>query len=125
LATITGLKLDAVPDLPAKIILGVSIPVFFGAALAAIPRARPAPSARPAVPRPDDAAPVADDHDIQGPSENERVQAWRRTRLAALGVLEDVALVLAEEHSFGHNELKRLLAKGCPLGTALRILWPA
>jgi hypothetical protein len=125
LATITGLKLDAVPDLPAKIILGVSIPVFFGAALAAIPRARPRPAARGAVPRPDDGAPVADDHDIQSPSEDERVQAWRRTRLAALGVPEDVALVLAEEHSFSHHELKRLLAEGCPLGTALRILWPA
>jgi hypothetical protein len=125
LAAIMGLKVDAVPELPAKIILGVSIPVFFGAALAAVPRARPGPAARRAVTRPDDGAPVADDHDIQGPSEDERVQAWRRTRLAALGVPEDVALVLAEERSFSHHELKRLLAEGCPLGTALRILWPA
>jgi hypothetical protein len=125
LAAIMGLKLDAVPELPAKIILGVSIPVFFGAALAAIPRAQPAPATRRAVPRPDDGAPVADDHDIQSPSEDERVQAWRRTRLAALGVPEDVALVLAEERSFSHHELKRLLAEGCPLDTALRILWPA
>jgi hypothetical protein len=125
LAAIMGLKLDAVPELPAKIILGASIPVFFGAALAAIPRARPGPAARRAVPRPDDEDPVAADHDIQSPSEDERVQAWRRTRLAALGVPEDVALVLAEERSFSHHELKRLLAEGCPLGTAVRILWPA
>jgi hypothetical protein len=125
LAAIIGLKLDAVPELSAKIILGVSIPVFFGAALAAIPRARPGPAARRAVPRPDDGAPVVDGHDIQSPSEDERVQAWRRTRLAALGVPEDVALVLAEDRSFSHHELKRLLAEGCPLGTALRILWPA
>ncbi len=125
LAAIMGLKLEAVPELPAKIILGVSIPVFFGAALAAIPRARSGPAARRAVPRPDDEAPVADDREIQSPSEDERVQAWRRTRLAALGVPADVALVLAEEPSFSHHELKRLLAEGCPLGTALRILWPA
>jgi hypothetical protein len=125
LGTIMGLELDAVPELPAKIVLGVSIPVFFGAALAAIPPAGPGPAARSAVPRPDDRAPVADDHDIHTPSEDERVQAWRRTRLAALGVPEDVALVLAEERSFSHHELKRLLAEGCPLGTALRILWPA
>jgi hypothetical protein len=125
LATIMGLKLDAVPELPAKIILGVSIPVLFGAALAAIPRARLGPAARRTVPRPDDGAPVADDHDIQSPSEDERVQAWRRTRLAALGVPEDVALVLAEERAFSHHELKRLLAEGCSLDTALRILWPA
>ncbi len=125
LAAVMGLNVDAVPELPAKIILGVSIPVFFGAALAALPRARSGRAARRAVPRPDDRAPVADDHDIQGPSEDERVQAWRRTRLAALGVPEDVALVLAEERSFSHHELKRLLAEGCPLGTALRILWPA
>jgi hypothetical protein len=124
LAAIMGLTLDAVPKLPAKIILGVSIPVFFGAALAAIPPAGPRPAARRAAPRPDDGAQVADGRDIQSPSGNEHVQAWRRTRLAALGVPEDVALVLAEERSFSHHELKRLLAEGCPLGTALRILWP-
>jgi hypothetical protein len=93
LAAIVGLKLDGVPELPAKIILGVSIPVFFGAALAAIPRARPGSAARRAIRRPDDGALVADGHDIQSPSEDERVQAWRRTRLAALGVPADVALV--------------------------------
>jgi hypothetical protein len=125
LAAVMGLNVDAVPELPAKIILGVSIPVFFGAALAALPRARSGQAARRAVPRPDDGAPVADDHDIQGPSEDERVQAWRRTRLAALGVPEDVALVLGEDPSFSVQELNRLRAQGCPLDTAVRILWPA
>ena len=44
LAAIIGLKLDAVPELPAKIILGVSVPLFYGAALAAIrPSAGPGP----------------------------------------------------------------------------------
>ena len=126
LAAIMGLKLGALPELPAKIVLGVSIAVFFGTALAAVrPPERPGPAARRPAPHPDDKAPVADNDDNRRPSEDERVQAWRRTRLAELGVPEDVALVLAEERSFSHHELKRLLAEGCPLGTALRILWPA
>jgi hypothetical protein len=126
LAAIIGLKLDAVPELPTKIVLGISIPVFFGAALSAIrPQPRPGPAARRAVPRPDDGTLVADDDDVQHPSEAERVHAWRRTRLAALGVPEDVALVLADDPSFSHHELKRILEEGCPLSTALRILWPA
>lgn len=126
LAAIMGLKLGALPELPAKIVLGVSIAVFFGAALAAVrPPQRPGRAARRAAPQPDDSAPVADKDDSRHPSEDERVQAWRRTRLAELGVPEDIALVLAEERSFSPHELKRLLVAGCPLGTALRILWPA
>ena len=125
LAAIMGLKLDAVPELPAMIILGVSLPVSYGAAFGAIrPPSRPEPAARHLGPRPDDGTPVRDDY-VEHPSEAERVRAWRRTRLAALGVPEDVALVLAEDPSFSLHELKRLLADGCPLDTALRILWPA
>ena len=125
LAAITALSLDAVPELPAKIILGASLPVFYGAMLAAIrPPSRPAPAPRRPGPRPDDGTPVADD-EVEHPSEAERVRAWRRARLGALGVPEHVALVLAEDPSFSLHELKRLLAEGCPLGTALRILWPA
>jgi hypothetical protein len=59
------------------------------------------------------------------PVEAERVRAWRRARLASLGVPEAAALVLAEDPSFNIHELKQLLAKDCPLDTALRILWPA
>ena len=126
LAAIMGLKLGALPEVPAKIVLGVSIAVFFSAALAAVRSPELAgPAARRAAPHPDDRAPVADNDDIRRPSEDERVQAWRRTRIAELGVPEDVALVLAEERAFSPHELKRLLVAGCPLGTALRILWPA
>ena len=125
LAAITALSLDAVPALPAKIVLGVSLPVFYGAMLAAIrPPSPPAPAARRPGGAPDEATPAADD-DLRHPSEGERLSAWRRTRLTALGVPEDVALVLAEDPSFSIHELKRLLAQGCPLDTALRILWPA
>jgi hypothetical protein len=126
LAAIMVLNLDAGPELPAKIILGVSLPVFFGAAFGAIrPPARRTPAARRPDPRSDDGTAAVETDDVQGPSEVERVQAWRRTRLTALGVPEDVALVLAEDPSFSHHELERLLGQGCPLGTALRILQPA
>jgi hypothetical protein len=125
LAAVMGLKLDAVPEVPAKVILGVSLAVFYGAALGAIrPAVRPRPAARRRDPRPDDGTPAVDADAVQRPSEEERVRAWRRTRLTALGVPEDVALVLAEDLSFSHHELKRLLGHGCPLGTALRILRP-
>jgi hypothetical protein len=125
LAAIMALNLDAVPALPAKIILGVSVPVFFGAALGAIPPARAAPAARHPDPRPDGGASAADTEDVQRPSEDELRHAWRRTRLTALGVPEDVALVLAEDPSFSPHELQRLLEHGCSLDTALRILEPA
>jgi hypothetical protein len=126
LAAIMALNLDAVPELPAKIILGVSLPVFYGAAFGAMrPPGRPKLAARRPEPRPDDGTPAAETADVQRPSEDERVHAWRRTRLTALGVPEDVALVLAEDPSFSHHELERLLGRGCPLGTALRILRPA
>jgi hypothetical protein len=124
-AAVTALGLDAVPELPAKIMLGVSIPVFYGAVLGAIrPPSRPRPAARRPGPYPDHGAPLVDD-DLGPPSETERLRAWRSARLAALGVPEDVAPVLAQDPSFSVHELKRLLAHGCPLGTALRILWPA
>ena len=124
LAAIMGLNLDAVPELPAKIIVAVSLPVFFGAALGAIPWAQAKPAARHPDPRPDGGTLAADTADVQRPSEDERVHAWRRTRLTALGVPEDVALVLADDPSFSHHAVRRLLGQGCPLGTALRILQP-
>jgi hypothetical protein len=88
------------------------------------PPSPPAPAARRPGPRPDDPTRVADDY-LQQPSEPERLSARRRTCLAALGVPEDVALVFAEDPSFSIHELNRLRAQGCPLDTALRILWPA
>jgi hypothetical protein len=97
LAAVVGLKLDVVPPLAAEIILGISLPVLYCALIGTI-----SPAVRP-VSRREDAISV----------------------LTALGVSEDVALVLAESPSFSVHELKRLLARGCPLGTALRILWPA
>ena len=82
-AAIMGLKLGALPELPAKIVLGGSIAVFFGTALAAVrPPERAGPVARRAAPDPDYRGPVADNDDVRPPSEHERVrglagQAWR------------------------------------------------
>jgi hypothetical protein len=124
LVAVTGLSLGAVPPLPAEVTLGVSLPVFYGATLGAItPASRRGPVARRAGQRPDHGTPAIADG-LRRPSEAQRVRAWRRASLAALGVPDDVALVLAEDPSFSVHELKRLLAAGCPLGTALRILWP-
>jgi hypothetical protein len=97
LAAVIGLRLDALPPLPAEITLGVSLPVLY---LALIGTIRPAVSSAP---RREDGFSV----------------------LVRLGVSEDAAIFLATDPAFSVQELKRLLARGCPLGTALRILWPA
>jgi hypothetical protein len=92
-----ALKFDAVPPLPAQIALGVSLPVLY---LALIGTIHPAAGREP---------PRAD----------------RFSMLTRLGVSEYAALTLAHDPSFSVDDLKRLLRMGCPLGTALRILWPA
>lgn len=114
----------AVPELPANIALAVALTAFFGAAIAAIPPAQAKPTARRFDPRPDDGTPAVETDEVRRPSEDELVRVWRTTRLTALGVPEHVALVLADDPSFSHHELERLLERGCPLGTALRILQP-
>jgi hypothetical protein len=125
LAAVTGLSLNAVPPLPGKIVLGISLPIFYGTALAAItPASPPRRSARLPRQHSDHPAPMTED-DQRHPSEAERVRAWRRARLAALGVPKDAARILADDSSFSVHDLKQLLAEGCPLRTALRILWPA
>jgi hypothetical protein len=96
-AAFLALRLDFVPPLAAEIALGVSLPVLY---LALIGLIRPA--------------------DGQAPPREDRFSVLTR-----LGVSEYPALILAYDPSFSIDDLKRLLSKGCPLGTALRILWPA
>ena len=98
LAAFLALKLDAVPPLPAEIALGVSLPVLYFALIGTI---------TPAVAR---VSPRRED---------------RFSVLIRLGVAEYPALILAYDPSFSIDDLRRLLAMGCPLDTALRILWPA
>ena len=98
LTALLALKLDAVPPLPAEIALGVSLPVLYLALIGTI---------RPAV-------------GYVAPRREDRFSVLTR-----LGVAEYPALILAQDPSFSTDDLKRLLSMGCPLGTALRILWPA
>jgi hypothetical protein len=131
LAAIVGVKSGAMPPFVAEVVLGIAIPIFFGAFFAAIPRGHAVvPGAgwppvegllRPPVPF---AQPAAE-NDLQHVSEVERVYAWRNERLAALGVAGETAVILGAHPRFSVHELDRLLKAGCPLGTALRILWPA
>jgi hypothetical protein len=131
LSAIAGVKSGAMPPLAAKVVLGITIPIFFGAFFGAIPRGRgPALGAgwRPAQgrlrPPLTFVRPVAE-NGLQHGSEVERVYAWRSERLAALGVAGETAMILGAHPRFSVHELDRLLKAGCPLGTALRILWPA
>jgi hypothetical protein len=97
LATLLELKLEVVPPPAAEIALGVALLVLYVALIGAIPRA-----AAHAAPRDD-----------------------RFSVLTRLGVSEYAALLLSHDPSFSIDDLRRLLARGCPLPTALRILWPA
>jgi hypothetical protein len=97
LAAVLALKLHAVPPVPAEIALGVSVPVLYFALIGTIQPARAC-------------APPRDD---------------RFAVLTRLGVPEHAALLLAHDPAFSIDDLRRLLAMGCPVGTALRIVWPA
>ena len=122
LAAIVGVKSGAMTPLAAKVVLGVAIPIFFGAFVGAIPRGPKAERRggwRGVV-----GFPALED-DLQRPSEAERVYAWRNARLLALGVAQDTAMLLGAHPTFSVQELEGLLEVGCPLNTALRILWPA
>lgn len=124
LTAIAANRSGALAALPTKVVLGLSVPLLYGAALAAIGKGAPSRDQglgghRGAV---EDAA--AEEGELQPGSEVEQVFGWRRTRLASLGVREDAALVFAADARFSVHDLERLLAAGCPLGTALRIVKP-
>lgn len=124
LAVFTGLKSGAVPSLPGKVILVVTVPLVFGTLLGAIGDTRPLGVAASSPARGQTEGPSSDDG-VERVSDEERVHTWRKARLDALGVPEEDAAVLAGHRTFSVHELEGLLEAGCPLGTALRILWPA
>jgi hypothetical protein len=124
-AAIAANKSGALPALPAKIVLGVTLPLLYGTSLAAIGTRRP----RRGVTVGGDRRPLEDgpagQDDLRPAREVEQVYRWRRTRLASLGVTDDAAMILAADGRFSVHEFERLLTAGCPLDTALRILRPA
>ena len=123
-AAIAATKSGALATLPAKVILGITIPLLFGTSLAAI--ARDTPRGRQALAHlraPVEEDPAEEDGLFRA-LESEQVQAWRHRRLASLGVAQETAVVLAADTRVSVHDLERLLRSGCPLGTALRILQP-
>jgi hypothetical protein len=125
MAGIAAAKSGALPVLPAKLVLGLSIPLFYAAALGAIRRdgSRGPSSALREGPRRADFA-LVEEQTGRRVSEIEQVQRWRRARLVALGVADEPARILAARAELSVHELERLLEAGCSLGTALRILDP-
>jgi hypothetical protein len=120
-AAIAAAKSDSVPALPAKVALGVTITLLFATSLAAVGRDGP----RGRVGQDNSCAPADDASvDEDGSPELDRVYNWRRAQLTTLGVTWDAAMLLAADARLDVHELERLLAAGCPLPTALRILQP-
>jgi hypothetical protein len=65
------------------------------------------------------------DEDVSVRAEDE-VLSYRRSRLVALGVMEEIADLLAADPTVSIQEMERLVKRlGCPVETALRIVWPA
>jgi hypothetical protein len=124
-AAIAATKSGSLPALPAKVALGLTITLLFATSFTAVGRDGP----RGQVARSDTRAPAddapTDGDDVRGSPEVERVYTWRHSRLAALGVTGDAAVLLAADTRFSIHELERLLAARCPLATAVRILQPA
>jgi hypothetical protein len=122
-ATIAAVNAGVLPALAAKVLLGVTIALFFTVSCLAVKldgaNNREAPPAPPV---------VADDRERgdygESASEVEQVYRWRRMRLERLGVHRELRAILAADAAFSIHELERLVAAGCPLGTALRILQP-
>ena len=123
LAAIASVKAGALPVLGGKVILGGTIPLFFGMAFAAIRMDSQSGRKAPSVELSFDEE-LAVDEDFQLAPEVERVYRWRSTRLSRLGLDQERTDILAAEPAFSVHELERLLGAGCPLGTALRILQP-
>jgi hypothetical protein len=121
-AAIAATKSESVPALPAKVALGVTIALLFATSFAAVHRDGPRGRVgRGLLGAPADDSPVDED----GTPELDSVYGWRRAQLTALGVTGEAAVLLAADARLDVHELERLLAAGCPLPTALRILQPA
>jgi hypothetical protein len=123
LAAIASAKAEALPAQGDKALLAVTIPLFFASAFAAV--RMDARSGRQIRFRglPVEAE-LSGADELQPAAEVERVHRWRSKRLSRLGLDREPAEMLAAEPAFSVHELERLLAAGCPLGTALRILRP-
>jgi hypothetical protein len=120
-ATIASVQSGVLGPFGARPLLAVTVALFFAMSFAAM---RMDPQSRPELPFPgrarvEDA--LARDREAE-PPEIDEVYGWRSMRLRRLGVPRELRVNLAAERAFSVHELERLLAAGCPLDTALRIL---
>jgi hypothetical protein len=112
LASLSGLNQGFAPS-AMKGVLAVSVGLAFVAAFCAIggPQARG-----------NEAEAAAEDSSV---GTEDEVLSYRRSRLVGLGVAEEYADLLAAEPTVSIQEMERLVNRlGCPVETALRIVWP-
>jgi hypothetical protein len=117
LAALAALSAGVAPALPLSAGVGVLGAAAFATAILAMGgRQVRARRFRAGAAAPED----ADDR----PSEEDRVHDHRERRFVALGVSEELAPVLAASRTVSAHDLARLIEKGCPVETAVRIVWP-
>lgn len=122
MATIGSVQSGALGPSAARPLLAVTIALFFAMSFAAVRMDTPIRREVPlGLPRVEDAP--ARDWEAE-PPEIDEVYGWRSMRLERLGVPWELRAKLAAEPALSVHELERLLAAGCPLDTALRILDP-
>ena len=122
MATIGSVQSGALGPVAARPLLGVTVALFFAMSFAAMRMDTPIRT----VPlhgraRVEDG--LAGDPEAK-PPEIDEVYGWRSMRLQRLGVPRELRAKLAADPALSVHELERLLAAGCPLDTALRILDP-
>jgi hypothetical protein len=124
MATIGSVQSGALAPFAGRPLLAVTVALFFAMSFAAMRMDMPIRRELPlhgGVRREEDA--VAREREVEAP-EIDEVYGWRSMRLRRLGVPRELRANLAAEPAFSVHELERLLAAGCPLGTALRIVDP-
>jgi hypothetical protein len=134
IAAIAAVKAGALTPVPAKIVLGSALPVFYGSSLVAIGRGNRSSlvatghrnrGRRRRLDQDILEVDVASAPDNPLLAEEPRlVYSWRKDRLMSAGVSEASAELLSVDERFSVHELEQLLEAGCSLETALRILEP-
>lgn len=113
LGALTSLQLGLGPVLPVKILLGLSGAVAFVSWMLAVPEGEQAEGGE-----------SESEGEWQRPGEQDQLFVFRRAQFSALGLSDEIAASLATHPTVSVHDMARLIAKGCPPTTAVRILWP-
>jgi hypothetical protein len=124
MATIGSIQSGALGPFAARPLLAVTVALFFAMLFAAMRRDTPIRREVPFHGRARGEEDALTRERQAAPPETDEVCDWRSMRLRRLGVPRELTANLAAEPAFSVHELERLLAAGCPLDTALRILDP-